>query len=579
MRNEILRSIDNIANEESESLLNVSNAILNYYEKQQIVLENCDDIYAYEFPEDGFIQEAVEEGTEPVDASLGKKKQEPSIIAKIWNAIKQFFRMIADSISRLIDKITGRGSSSESGNKIISCDSIVLKLLTNSAANKPDNTREWPIPRVNPKYTVDEEDSDEEGAPAEEIGDEVVEEAAMGNYNKYIVVNIPTGNGSTFYPKQVKVPNNDIIAAVNNTEKTITFHQAGFGKWDSTSGETNAHESTPALEGTKKPWSHSSKTALGLIQNPKAMDKLSDLVDYAIDVLFKNEKRHHIKFNTTCKAVIDDISHTVKHAKCKEVKVSLKELTDFQKKINSMVVKIDKFSNINVNVSKFDKKTISSFNELYKKLLDVQISMNMVSSSFNTSLIINAHYIGAIKSLALLDEFVNMMIEEGIPPKYIAYNTWLVADECIRGSKTQYKPIWGQTRFIFFPPNKQLCYKIAMSGAGITSNKAEIRTSEMFKKMDRIDLIAPVVKHWHNDAIVVMERINNDATPSYATCISYTNRCNAAIEEYEKAHKVNLNIRIADQHKDNVKYDKQNKCYRSIDYGIATRAYVKNDKK
>ena len=52
MRNEILRSIDNIANEESESLLNVSNAILNYYEKQQIVLENCDDIYAYEFPED-----------------------------------------------------------------------------------------------------------------------------------------------------------------------------------------------------------------------------------------------------------------------------------------------------------------------------------------------------------------------------------------------------------------------------------------------------------------------------------------------------------------------------------------------
>jgi len=26
-------------------------------------------------------------------------------------------------------------------------------------------------------------------------------------------------------------------------------------------------------------------------------------------------------------------------------------------------------------------------------------------------------------------------------------------------------------------------------------------------------------------------------------------------------------------------YDKKNKCYRSIDYGIATRAYVKEPKK
>jgi soluble cytochrome b562 len=572
MNKELLLSIDNITTEENVALVDVSDAILNYYDKQRVILENCDEYESYLFPDESLIQESANEefGRKP------KQSKAVTILTKIWNTIKQFFKMIADSIRRLIEKITGAGETVVGNKKIISCDSIVLKLLSKSKYNVPDDTTQWPIPTVDSKYATSQniEDVIDDKHNA---ADDVVTESFIDS--RYIVVNIPAGPGSVFFPKQVRVPNNDIISVVNNEEKTITFHQAGYGKWDKTEGSADDSGYSTDVEGTKKPWTHSSRTALYLIRDSKALDKLSILTDYAIDILFKADKKRHIKFNNSCKSIIDDINRAEKKAKLKKVTVSLKDLTDFQKKINELIYKIDKFSDIRTDVSSLDKHTMESFNNLYKKLLDVQVSMNIVSSSFNTSLIINARYIGSIKNMALLDEFVNTMIDEGVPPKYVAYNTWLAANECIRGKGEDYAPCWGQTRFTFFPPNKNLVYKIAMSGAGITSNRAEIRTSEMFQKMGRVDLIAPVVKHWNNDAIVVMERIHSSGTPSYATCLAYTKRCNDAIMEYEKTHKVKLNIRIADQHKDNVMYDKKNKCYRSIDYGIATRAYVKEPKK
>lgn len=574
MRHEILQSLEDINYEESYALANVNDAIIDYYEKQSVVMENCDDIMSYEFPDDiGIFQEASDTSEQKVSGGI------PGILRKIWSAIKSFCRMIADAIGNIINKITGKNKD------IISVNSIVLDILSKSKYNTPDNTKEWKIPKANTKYIAsmpqEEKDFDVlKKAHIKNTDDVVTESASEGK--RYITINIPAGKGSVFYPRSIKVPNDDIITAINSKEKTITFHQAGYGKWDKTKGDmiSGSTNSTPNVEGTKKPWTHSSKTALYFLKNPKTLKKLTELVDIAIDILFKNKHSHHTKFNLVCKKIINDINHAEKKEKLDSVTVSMKDLTDFQKEINSLLYKIDEFSDINRDVSKFDKATINSFNTLYKKLLDIQVSFNIVTSSFNNTLIIHSKYIGCIKNMTILDEFVNMLIEQGVPPKYIAYNTWLVSDECIRGKGDEYKPLWGQTRFTFFPNNDdRLCYKIAMSGAGITSNRAEIRTSEMFEKMDRVDLIAPVVKHWKNDTIVVMEKIKGNAIPSYATCLTYAKRCNDAIANYEKTHNIKFNITIQDQHKDNVKYDENLKCFRSIDYGVATRSYIKESKK
>jgi hypothetical protein len=329
------------------------------------------------------------------------------------------------------------------------------------------------------------------------------------------------------------------------------------------------------IEGLKKPWTHSAHISLYLLSEPEKLNKLIQLVDLASSVLFDHDKKHIHEFDKKCKSTIDDINQGKKKKNLSTIKVSLKDLSDFQKKINDLNYKLDKFADISCDVSELSKETIKNFNLLSKAMLDIQVSMNMLTSSLENNIIVNKAFIGCIKNLALLDQFVASCIDAGMPPKYIAYNTWLVSDPCIRGNKDQYKPIWGQTRFIFFPPDKRFVYKIAMSGLGITSNKAEVRTSEMFEKMDRVDLIAPVVKTRERDTIVVMERVHSNGDVSYPECAMYTKSANDAIVEYEKKNNIKLNITIADQHKDNVKFDVNNKCYRSIDYGIASRSYKK----
>ena len=92
--------------------------------------------------------------------------------------------------------------------------------------------------------------------------------------------------------------------------------------------------------------------------------------------------------------------------------------------------------------------------------------------------------------------------------------------------------------------------------------------------MDRVDLIAPVVKAWGNGAIVALERIpSSDHKPSYDTLLKYTKEVNSVIRKYEEQNNVKINTKISDQHRDNVMYDERIGCYRSIDYGIAKRSY------
>ena len=396
MGNELFCMIEDIVTEQNISFCDVTDAILNYYDKQNTILENYDsDIYQSQF-----IQESA-------NNTSGKQ----SILSRIWQTIKSFFRMISDSIRRFIDKLTRKSSTTNVNTT--SCDSIVLKLLSKSKYNVPDNTRKWPIPKVNKKYVTKSDEDDNSADDTNDSNENIVTEAAGDS--RYIFVNIPAGKGSVFYPKQIKVPNNDIISIINNDDKTITFHQSGYGKWDNTTASVDDDQGSPNITGTKKSWTHSSKTALYLIKYKKAFDKLCELTDYATYILFKNDnKKHHIKFNTACKSIINEINHAENKTNLKEVKVSLKELTDFQKKISALLEKIDRFSDISTDVSSLDKTTLNNFNNLYKKLLDVQFSMNIVSSSFNTPLIVNAKYIGCIKSMALLDEFVNTMINEGM---------------------------------------------------------------------------------------------------------------------------------------------------------------------
>lgn len=572
--NEILFAIDNIYEESYRAHSNVLESLLNVYDKQTMVLENCNDII------DSFDIPIMESDYTFAEADLGKKKEKTNIFQTIWNAIKSFFKMIADKVKALIDRITSKG---DTPGGFQSCNSIVLKVLSNAKSNIPDNIDKYKIPAVNPKYlnkSYAEDVVEESFVDSNDEYDEVIMES--GDSTKYVTVNIPAGNGSTVYPKTIKVPNNDIMAVFDNEDKNITFHVSGFGKWTDVSIDRTGDDvpvGDSEVTGTKKPWIADAKIPLYLITNRESLDKLIELSNLATAILMENKDKHIKLFNHRMKHIIDDIEKHAKKIKFNKYAVSLKDLTYFQKALNKINYKMDQFANVGTDVSSLDKDTINNLTFMTRRMIKYQTAFNLLTSSLNDNYIVDAKFIGCIRSVALLDQFVSVCIKQGIPPKFIAYNTWLVADTCIKGTKEDYKPVWGQTRFIFFPPGGRVVYKIAMTGAGITSNRAEARTSDLFVKMDRCDLIAPVCKVWPADAIIAMECVYNEEKPSYPAVLSYTKRVNDALADYEKRHNLHLNIDISDQHKDNVKYDKKYGCYRSIDYGIANRVYRKPDKK
>lgn len=329
------------------------------------------------------------------------------------------------------------------------------------------------------------------------------------------------------------------------------------------------------VKGIAKAFRTFPKLAVYMIQNTDTRKRMTKLIDLALDVI-KHRKNEQIeKFRKDTKAMNSEIKKIIVSRAEKYVDIPIKQLTEFQQWVTEITKRFDKFSNPETNVSELDKKTIADLNSVFNTILIIQMSLQQVSSALDNVSIIDEMFYKSVKNVAILDIFVNECVKEGVPPKFIAYNTWLISDECIRGNKEEYKPVFGQTRTILFPPNKKVVYKIAMSGAGITSNEAEIRTSKIFIDMGRVDLIAPIVKTWENSAVVAMQNIKGD-DQSTSVCQKWKKEANDALQRYDKNTGKHLNIQIGDQHAGNCKFDTDLGIVRSIDYGIGTRSFVKN---
>ncbi len=530
-RYEILNDIDNIESVNVYTECCVMNEICSMYDKRNELAD--------------YVQEGVLFG-------------EGSIFSKLVSIIKSFFSVIRSWISRIISKITGK---IRSGRDTI--NGVIMKALKSKEKNKPEKTEYWVVPKP------------DGGVQYQRYVTESFKEK-VSSQDKSIRVEIPAGKESVFTSALVDIPTDDVVCAFDDETKSLRFKIFGAGKLSTVTVTNDKSGETPMnIPKTKNPVSGSAKTALYLITNPNEFARITQLVDLAMAVISNKDKNAENMLNHDCSKVINSIFKNAEKLNDTECVVSMKNITEFQKMLNEQSIKMDKFVNIEkTDVSSYDKKTVKVLNELTTKLIRIQISMNMLSSALEERSIVNGNFIGSIKSVAILDIFVKRCIDNGIPPKYIGFNTWLVADESIRGKADTFKPVWGQTRVIFFPPSKDIVYKIALSGAGISSNEAEVRTSQLFVEMNRVDLIAPVVKAWGNGAVVALERIpNNGKKPTYDILLKYTKDVNDVIKRYEEKKGVKINTKITDQHRDNVMFDDRIGCYRSIDYGIAKRSY------
>lgn len=592
----ILTCIDEIRMAENESNMTVVESLIECYDKQCMILESTE----FQSDIDCFYQEAKTDKKEDED----KKDKDPetnanaktskgkNVFMSIWNGIKKFFGMIVSGLKNLLSKMQSVFKSKKKSVNGVAGDILEKaeffgadpKNFSKSKYNKPDDIDGWNFPKPNPKYLRNSGGTEvTEESFMDEYDDEVITEAfknpLVPHYKKPItnkeakdglVVTIPSDKKSKIAGATVKLAANGIITSFSDDETKIKIRYIGTGKLNHTWTKQDAEERYD-VPGQDKEWYSNPKPALYLMTHPDTRKEITELVDLALKVV--KERNTGDKFKVMIEGKMRKLIGIFLTPQTHSFELTFKQITDTQAWASQQLERMQGFTQSDIDISEFSIATITALNHVVRLLMRIQISLNFVSNAMSNDFFIDAAFYGSIKNLALLDKFVDGCVKAGIPPKYVAYNAWLISDECIRG-KGGYDPIFGHARATFFPPNKKIVVKIALSGLGVVSNKTEVDFTKMFIDMDRVDLIAPVVHGFENNGIVAMERIHGKFDLKGKELSEYTRRANEALKEYQhKTHKV-LNIEISSQHIGNVAYDNKYKCYRSIDYGVHYRTHT-----
>lgn len=560
-RDEILSTIDEISIARNNAETSVLESLMCCYEKQNMLIEEAsiDDISMFPIFED-FSPEIIQESKD-----IKKKgKSDGSILSKIWNAIKNFLNMIISGFKKFINNFKNR--SGGPGKPSESVSSIAARVLEkNKSKNKQDSIDSWPVPKINPKYVVQSGGDIKQESFVDESY--YIQESAKQDTDNVEKILIPSDPRSEIKGEMVELKRRGITMSLSDDKKTMKIKYHGFGKYSKTKIKPSS-DSDIDIPGQDKEWYSSPKVALHLMTHDSTRKEITDLVELALRVMKKRKEsdikalKKEEKMGKIVKIFMVPESHTYE--------VTLSQITSVQSWASSLLVKMDAFTSTDVDVHKFDKDTIKALNMVVRLLMRIQISLNYISSALDDLYIIDGEFYKSIKSLDVLDQFVGECIKAGLPPKYVAFNAWLISDNCIRGDG-KYKPLFGHARATIFPPNKKIVLKIALSGLGVVSNETEVRFTEIFKDMDRIDLIAPVLKDFKNNALVAMERVEGNFDLSSSTCKEFAKKADQALTEYQKKTGKKLNIKMGSQHVGNVAFDYKYKVYRSIDYGVHYR--------
>lgn len=253
---------------------------------------------------------------------------------------------------------------------------------------------------------------------------------------------------------------------------------------------------------------------------------------------------------------IDDLSHPEKF----DFIVTKNEIIETQKFLNNITMYFSDANSFD-KLSKVSEDVVKLFNDVSIYVMQLQYSANCLSDYVNDDKrFISANRLESFDDPKTLGEFVISCINSGMPPKYVAYNTWLAAGRSIRGIGPKFKPVWGFTRAIFFPPNADCIYKIALSGAGMMGIKTESMICEYIKRDGGKDLVAEVINHY-NDGIMSVEKVKTNRTISDDVIKTLETSLNDFLSKH--------NIDVFDINENNVGINKNNKPV-IIDYGNAS---------
>jgi hypothetical protein len=315
------------------------------------------------------------------------------------------------------------------------------------------------------------------------------------------------------------------------------------------------------------------------IKHREKLDTLGELIIEGFKIINNDDNNSSTEYSNKVHKLIKDANMKLNVVGNGGIKLTMPELKQFQQKLNDLSEKLDFVQNGNTKIDNVDKSVIQSLNDLVHMMEIIQLGLNSLTNAIQKVHLIDLKFMNSISDRDALSKFAYDCIVNGIPPKFIAYNAWLISSENLRGSSPKYKPVGGQTRCVFFPnDNKNEILKIATSGLGITSNKNEIRFSDFIKKsneQDMIDISALVTNSYAENAILSMERIVDRVGkhPDLQTLMSVKSK----FRDFTKRHP-ELRLNVSDFNDGNVMWSSDRNKWVCIDYGLGQRNSSKQDK-
>lgn len=304
-----------------------------------------------------------------------------------------------------------------------------------------------------------------------------------------------------------------------------------------------------------------------IITEPNYQHQITEI---ASTILANNKEIAGSKLNEF-KSFIKNVNGTNIKIDGHKIAFSLDQLMEFQKWLNNTFSSISSVGEPDNTVYENNKDVIELINSFLEFCNNLQMGMNIISNAIKSIYLIDIDWLESIDDINILGKFVDNMLAAGIPPKFIMFNAALAASKKLKGDADHNKPICGQTRVIFFPYDKKIIYKIAVSQMGVLSNKAEHDLYIKLKDAGIGDMFAATYEGSDSFSVIKGERVDTSraCTPADAN--------NMKKKVIEATDKIGLPIGIDhDIHYKNIGYRGDQMVV--LDYGNNTRRYLNNDK-
>lgn len=263
---------------------------------------------------------------------------------------------------------------------------------------------------------------------------------------------------------------------------------------------------------------------LDLILNPKIVDEYLSFFKQLVGEFDNKEltEKDFEKINELCKSfsgrpsklayVKDEVVPSVR-SEHELVRITVKQLTDFQKKVDEMCEVCEKvddcFTKLNVNFEDNSAKTeryyIDILNDLSWSCVNLQGGLHAISNGLAGIYHIDPGYYSCIETPEMLAKFVELSMKYGIPGKYFVNNIYRACHKKIKGNPNVNNPLMGFGRLTLIPQG-DIIYKIAINEYGVRSNKNDFIVMKEVKGTPLMARFAETTKTY-NYFVNVMEKV------------------------------------------------------------------------